>query len=114
MSRKEVNFKSKLIEWSQKNKMEAVSYTHLDVTLGTLTHSNDVVCMLAGIAAFVVINQAVDQRKTMLKSQENKVVNSHHTLYFPYPMDGQGKFVTQSLSLIHIWGNIHHTLLINS
>jgi histidinol-phosphate aminotransferase len=36
-----------------------------DVTLGTLTHSNDVVCMLACIAAFVVINQAVDQRKTM-------------------------------------------------
>ena len=30
-----------------------------DVTLGTLTHSNDVVCMLACIAAFVVINQAL-------------------------------------------------------
>ena len=36
-----------------------------DVTLGTLTHGNDVVCMLASIAAFVVINLAVDQRKTM-------------------------------------------------
>ena len=73
-----------------------------DVTLGTLTHGNDVVCMLACIAAFVGINQAVDLRKTMWKSQENKVVNSHHTLYFPYPMDGQGKFVTQSVEQLYV------------
>ena len=74
--------------------------------MSRLVHSSRlmVVCMLCMQAAFVVINQAVDQRKQCRKAQENKVVHSHHFTRAQkwYPMDGQGKFVTQSVEQLYV------------